>query len=223
MKVIAVPLARCMWLMDFDKINPRGRSLLDAFHALAKRYRFAKFPAHVLDFGEGGGLKFASGEFRNKGIDIRVGLTVFDNGFQADTLSSTDDAEAFLEDMRQWLEKKFNLPIEDEAIIRKSYQSQLDVKFSKELVLVNPKIAPIANRLSSQSTSIDGKQREFFIGGISLFPEDAGNTGVPLPFKLERKWGKPFAGDNTYFAQAQLRTSEHVEILEEIEKTCSRD
>ena len=223
MKILSVPLARCMWLMDFQKINPRGRSFLDAFHALAKRYRFAKFPAHVLDFADGGGLKFLSGAFRKGDIDLRVGLTVFDNGFQADTLSSTDDAEAFLDDIRQWLASDFNMPIDDEAIIRKSFQSQLDVQFSKELILVNPNIGSLVNKISSQVISIDGKQHPFFIGGISLFPEAAGDTGVPWPFKLERKWGgKPFA-ENIYFTQAQLRTSEHIDILEEIEKACSRD
>jgi hypothetical protein len=220
MKIISVPLGRAMWLLDFDKINPRGRSLLDTFHAIAKRYRFAKHPAHLLDFGEGGGLKFLSGTFQKGELDLRVGLTVFNNGIQADTLSSTDDAEALLEDLRTWLRDEFNLPIEDDAIINKSYQSQLDVQPGTELKLFNPKLHSLEKTLTSECIAINGKQREYSMGGFSIAPQDAGADGAPLPFRFERKWGLP-PEKGIYFSQAQLRTSEHFALLEALEKVCS--
>jgi hypothetical protein len=219
-KVIAVPLARCMWLIDFDKVNPRGRSLLDALHSIAKRYRFSKFPAHLLDYAKDGGLEFLSGTFIKGGVDLRVGMTVFNNGIQADTLSSTDDAEAFLEDVREWLEKEFNLPIDNDAIIRRSYQSQLDVQVAKELMTVSRQIQKIAERLTAESIPVHGNPTKFLIGGFSIFSEDVGKPGAPMPFRFERKWGTDFDG-NIYFAQAQLRTSEHIALLEELERICS--
>lgn len=216
MKILAVTLGRAMWLIDFDKVNPRGRSLLDTLQELAKRYRFAKFPAHLLDYGKSGGLEFLSGTFMRDGVDLRVGLTVFNNGIQADTLSSTDDAEALLEDVREWLAKECNLPIDDDAILRKSYQSQLDVQPAGSLILANPKLEPLAARLSSQTVSLDGKPRTFAISGLVIVPDDVGGTGAPMPFRLERKWGTPFE-NNTYFTQAQLRTSEHIKLLSDVE------
>jgi hypothetical protein len=220
MKIISVPLGRAMWLLDFDKINPRGRSLLDTFRAIAERYRFAKYPVHLLDFGEGGGLKFLSGTFQRGELDLRVGLTVFNNGIQADTLSSTEDAEALLEDLRTWLRDEFNLPIEDEASIRKSYQSQLNVQPEAELKLFNPKIFSLEKALTSESIAVDGKQRQYSMGGFSIFPQDAGADGAPLPFRFERKWGIP-PEKGIFFSQAQLRTSEHFAVLEALEKACS--
>lgn len=220
MKVIAVPLARCMWLIDFDKVNPRGRSLLDALNGIAKRYRFSKFPSHLLDYGKEGGLSFLSGTFAKDGIDLRVGLTVFNNGIQADTLSSTDDAESLLEDVRNLLEKEFNLPIDDEEIIRRSYQSQLDVTPNKDLIIVKPPIQQLADRLTSEAVPIHGKPKQFFLGGFAMFSEDVGKEGAAVPFRFERKWGTDFE-KNIYFTQAPVRTSQHLAILDELEKLCS--
>jgi hypothetical protein len=222
MKIVAVVLARCMWVIDFDRVNPRGRSLLDALNAIAQRYRFAKFPAHLLDYGKSGALEFLSGTFVSDGTDLRVGMTIFNNGIQADTLSSTDDAEKFLEDLRAWLEKEWNLPIDDEAILQKSYQNQLDIQVNRNLVLVNPRMQQLADKLSSQCQPVDNKPRKFFISGLVMVPEDVGVTGSPMPFRFERKWGTPFE-KNIYFAQAQLRTDEHIQLIEELEKLAAAD
>ena len=220
MKVIAVGLARCMWVIDFNKVNPRGRSYLEAFHAIGQRYRFSKFPAHLMDFNAKQGLEFTAGTFRTKdGTDLRVGLTVFNDGLVGDTMSSTDDADAFLADLRDWAAKEHNLVIEDEAILRKAYVSQLEVKMDRSLVL-NPKLDNIARKLSEQCLTIDGKPREFFFAGIRFWSDDIGKDNAPLAFWFENKWGTHRA-DNIYFTQAQLTTQQHTELLEELERALS--
>lgn len=217
MKILSVPLARAMWVIDMDRANPRGRSLLDALNAIAKRYRFAKFPAHLLDYDQRGGLSFLSGTFDRDGRDIRVGLTVFTNGIQGDTLSSTDDSEAFLQDVREWLAGAFDFAIEDELITAKAYQSQLEVQMQGNVASLNPRLGEFAEYLSDKAIGIDGKKHKFAVGGFLIFPNDIGANAAPHPFRFERKYGVPF-DDNVYFTQAQVRTGEHVEMLEKLEK-----
>jgi len=216
MKVIAVPLARCMWVVDFNKVNPKGRSLLGAFQGIGKRYRFSKTPAHLMDYNVNNALEFAAGTFKRGNLDLRVGLLIFSDGLAADCFSSTDDSEAFLEDLREWIAKEYNLPIDDDAIIRKAYLSQLDVKIEKPFIL-NPVLETIAKKLSAECLTIDGKEREFVVGGFRLWSDDVGKQNAPQPFFFERKWGKPIT-DNIYFSQAQLTTRQHTELLEELER-----
>ena len=164
---------------------------------------------------------FLSGTFLRNGVDLRVGLTRYNNGIQADTLSSTDDAEALLEDIREWVAVEHKVNITDDAILRRAYQSQLDVQMTRELQTVNPKLEQIARKLSAKATTLDGKPREFVSGGFNIVPNDVGDDFAPMPFRFERKWGKPFS-ENIYFSQAQLRTQEHIEILEEMESLVAK-
>jgi hypothetical protein len=217
MKVLGSTMARCAWVVDMYQLNPDGRSLLDLFQALAKRYRFAKSPENLLDYNKDKALEFNSGTFlKGKNQDVRVGLTIYNNALAADTISSTDNAEAFLADLAQWAKKEHDLVIEPTAILRKTYVSHLDVSFDAELPLANPKLTFIPSLVGSQAIQIDGKPVEYRMGGITAWGENVGGEGALQPFRLERKWSFPFE-KNVYFSTAPLRTQEHIATLQQIE------
>jgi len=63
MKIVTIPFARAIWVFDLVAVNAKGRSLLDVLHAIGARYRFAKFPQHLLDVNKDQALEFNSGTF----------------------------------------------------------------------------------------------------------------------------------------------------------------
>ena len=217
MKILASPLARVIWVIDMQQLNPSGRSLLDLFQGIAKRYRFSKFPQHLLDYNKDNALEFNSGTFlKSPEEDVRVGLTIYNNGIVGDSISSTDNSEAFLEDMAQWAAKEHNLPFDQNVIARKSYVSQLELKFESEPQLANPKLNFLPSKIASQAIQLDGKPTPYSFGGLTVWAENVGKEGALQPFRLERKWGTLFA-DNIYFSMATLRSQEHIGLLAEIE------
>jgi hypothetical protein len=170
-----------------------------------------------LDFNKENALEFNSGTFiKGPNQDIRVGLTLYNNAFAADSISNTDNAEAFLHDLAEWAAKEFNFVVEKSAILRTTYFSTMEVQFNTEIHLVNPRLNFLPSALAAQAVQIDGKPLRYALGGIRAWGENAGSAGALQPFLLERKWGTPF-DENVYSAQAPLRTKEHVTMLEAIE------
>lgn len=215
MKVLSVELARSMWLVETKTLNPGGISLQRAFEELNQRYRFSKAPQHPLDTGPENALVFQLGTFPNsQGKDIAVTLSIFTNGFQADTQSSTTDSTEFLSDLSGWLTAKHGLAFPPESEIGKGFLSNLVVKSDGPLVLGDPGIQSVL--ASIKISSLDRKPRVLQVAGFTLWTEDVGQPAAPAPFKLERRWGEPFA-NNIYFSQAPFETDAHVRSLSELE------
>jgi hypothetical protein len=203
-------------MIDSQLLNPDGRSLWDCYLALAKRYRFSKSPQHLMDMNSSNALEFSAGTFaKSKKLDLRVGLSIYNNAVVADTLSSTDDAELFLQDVAQWAAKEYALSV-DTAIVRKSYLNHMDVKFDYAVQIANPKLDFVVSRLNAQPRSIDGKIVPFGFGSLALWTQHI-NTPQGQAFRLEHKHDTAFT-DNTYFSIAPLQTQEHTSLLEDIEK-----
>ena len=219
MKLLGVTLARTIWAIDMKALNPGGRSLLDLFQAIATRYRFSTFPKHLLDYNKNNALEFNSGTFlKGPNEDLRVGLTIYSDGVVGDSLSSTDNSEAFLEDMAQWAAKDHGLLFDGNSIVRKAHLSQLEVKFDTRLSFINPKLNFLPSRLYSQVVPFDGNATQYGFGGFAVWPENMHKDTTLHVFRLEPKWNTTFA-ENIYFSSAPVRTQEHVAILQEIEAT----
>jgi hypothetical protein len=216
MKLLRTSLARAIWLVDPEVINAGGRSFWEFYHALAKRYHFSKFPQHLMDFNSNNALEFTAGTFvKTKRLQLRVGLAFYNNGVMADTLSSTDDADHFLTDIFQWAAREFDI-FTDSGQVRKSYVSQVDVKFDSAVKFANPKLDFVADRLNSEAAPFGAKRVPFGLGGLELWTED-----IHMPqgqvFKLEHKHETEFT-ENIYYSVAPLQTQQHMALLEDIEK-----
>ena len=97
MKLLSVALARTAWTFDVAEINPRGKNIFsDLVPELIARYNFKKAPEEGGDFTKG--MIFALGTFENRNHDdVQIGLTIWGDGIAADTYSSTEDSDEFLE------------------------------------------------------------------------------------------------------------------------------
>jgi hypothetical protein len=93
---------------------------------------------------------------------------------------------------------------------RKTYLSQVNVKCSRPLRVLNPRLADFASRVSS---AVGGTV--FDVSAIELWPDQT-LAFKPANFSFQRKIGDPH-DSNRYWSQAALPTDKHLELLEEFE------
>ena len=215
MKTVQIELARAIWLFDVQQLNPTGISMTAPLTEFVSKYQFKKYPKHVLDYNDKGGLQFEEGEFASReGRTISVTFTFYNDGLVADTRSSTTDANDFLLDATQWLRAQFKLtPPSDYRCV---FISRVVVHMDRKLSGFNPKISALEEKLSVLVPGGDGKPRRFALGAVGLLPTDFGLAGAPAGFRIEYKVGHPFE-KNYYLAEAPLRTEDHLELLKEFE------
>ena len=219
MKILYVGLARTIWLFDFNLLNPKGLNLQAVFVAIGKRYQFAKIPASPLDFNESKGLPFKAGTYTNsKGNPLLVLFTIFLDGFVAETMSSTDDANEFLVDLTEWLNQEFGLVVPVD--VKKLWVSQIDYESDVSLINLNPQLERIIKFFQARVKPQIEKAREYEVAALHFWSEDVAKPGAPAAVKFERKIDARFS-DNHYFSQAPLQTQDHKDLLNDLEKLLS--
>jgi hypothetical protein len=200
-------------MLDLFDLNPRGKALgTDLIEWLKDFYRFEKGPESVNDLEpDTKAMYFAGGQYRiREEIFISVDLRIYNDGFVADTRSSTANTDLFLADVLESATKEFSLPYKPESIRKKLYLSELVVRTDKSLAVLNPKLAEFAEQLAAitQTKSLI----EFC--GIGFW-SDA--DPAKSSFRFERKWGAEFS-ENRYYSRAPLPTSKHHEMLDKLEE-----
>jgi hypothetical protein len=216
MRVLFVGLARSIWLFDLSLLNPKGVNLQGPLDKLKEKYQFAKAPKNVLDLDESQALAFKAGTFVNsKGVPLVVSLSIYQDGFVADTLSSTDDSTEFLVNMTDWVQKECNLVLPTD--VKKGYLGQIHFECDVPLVALNSRLTQALRFIEENCKPFDGNHRKFDVAGLSFWTEDVNQPRAPAVLKFERKMGAPFAS-NYYFSQAPLETRPHIELLNELEQ-----
>jgi hypothetical protein len=219
MELMNVVKARAIWLFDSSDLNPRGKSLFpNLVDWLKDTYNFSKVPSSKTDYDETKALAFLDGKFQvREGTFVGVDLRMYTDGFIADTRSSTDDSDAFLNAALQAVVREFDLVPGAEKTRRTTYGSEIVVRCDRPLISLNPRLRDVCLRLSN-TLGIQGKN-SFDMFGFTC----AIDPSVPLPvqpFRFERKLNTPFS-ENRYYSAAPLRTKDHLEILNELESLLS--
>jgi len=209
----SVQLARTTWLMEVAETNPHGRNIfVDFIPALVNEYQFKTSPQEGGDFKEG--MKFTLGTFtKSKGDIIQVGLTIWSDGVAADTYSSTDDSEEFLQDIARLL-AELGYRYEPTMVRRKVFISQIFVQCTKRLKTLNPQLEAFAKKISSSAFDIP-----FEAAAIEFWPDQT-RTFKPANFSFQKRTGDA-ADEDRYWSQAPLSTSKHLELLQELEAILS--
>lgn len=221
MKLLAVNLARSVWLGHTIDINPKG---IDLFSTLSSdfinRYGFKKFPPEnsIPDERKEGGIVFEGGTFLSEEGQriIIVSFTVFSDGFIADTRSSTVHSDAFLNDVFSHLSSDIGLPSHESVIRQKKYLSQLFVSTIKPFDSIDQQLKTISNFLNE---NVYQGGIPFKFGGMSFW-SDQKDKFPPPPFTIERAVGADFS-ENRYYTAAPLTTEKHYALLEKLENVLS--
>jgi hypothetical protein len=219
---ISVQRARSIWFIYLTEINPEGLNLVPLLQPLVAKYNFQIFPTKPAElFGkEVVEIKFSGGNFqKDDQHNIGVDLGIFNWGLVAETKSSTNDSDAFLNDLLNWVSTEFKIVPYETVLRSKIYVSEVWVQTDKKLNSLNPKLENLAKRISSLIKGHDHKPIAYETSGI-IFSTDPVVTNPPGSFRFERIIDVAF-GENRYYSAAPLQTDAHIELLGELEAILS--
>jgi len=199
-----------------------GAPRADLVQRLKQTYRFMKAPEQFqemfptpLQVQAGQGLTFQEGRFVVGNREIGINLFQISAGVLfADTRSSTDDADLFLEDYVTAANKM--LPGAVTSNGPSYYVSQVEFEMER-IPAVAPEYASAAGEIDRLLSGYGLQVPKYQFLGLHLSLDPLG-VGVinPAPFTLERRMGFAFKS-NIYFSQAPLRTKEHLALLEKLD------
>jgi hypothetical protein len=160
-------------------------------------------------------LKFEEGVFvGTDGAPLAVNLSILDDGMIAETRASTDESDNFLEDALSWASAEYGLPHYSELSIEKLYASELTVQLDLPANLFSARFSGYTERLRRGVSN----NPEIPLELTALhFGPDPSLTKKIAPFKVERLANVPF-DRNEYYSGAPAPTSEHIELLQAMER-----
>jgi len=213
MKLLGVRLARSIWLAPQQFMNPRGVFLRQASLEIKARYQFLKTPFENATVGTAE-PKYEHGGFKTKrGTEIQItSVIAHSDGVVVDTTSTTDDGDAFLEDIFDWL-GRFGIPAPSALPIKRIYASELNVALDRPPAFLNPKLMPFVEELASLMSD-DKKGPVGFLGfQLTTDPE---RSPRPSQFRFEREINTSI-DDNRYYSFAPIKTADHIRLLEKLD------
>ena len=223
MKLLGVRLARSIWLAPQHFFNPRGLDLRPLALALKARYQFLRTPLDEIAAPpqtqpqtepQNLAWKFETGAFNTHGVTIEIiSMTIHADGIVVDTRSSTDAADAFLQEALMFGSKEFGLTPAAEIPIRRIYASELNVHYPKRPQLFDPRLAKLVKE-------IDAAFGDEAVGGVDTLSLQIGNDTTksprPLVFRVEREANTAIV-DNRFWSYAPIATEPHKRLLQLIE------
>ena len=164
------------------------------------------------------GLKFESGQFGFNGERVNINdFTAYSDGIVA-TANTTERSEAFLDDIVKWLriENGFRDFLSEP---RRFFLSSIVIEFEGPLSHLLPSYQKIADSISKHLTTIYHADVPIGLARIDFeFDKSGESAGLSVPrIMLERRPGIPFKRER-YFCGAPMKTAQHIEILEGIER-----
>lgn len=215
MKILSVRVARSVWLFPTDYINPNGSSVIPVIEGVIDRYSFLVHPSLAEVFNsENMSLELKAGTFiRQDNIPVHVSLSVYRDGMVADTQSSTMDSDLFLEDVLTFLSDSFDMAPYSELPINRTYLSEIHFTLDQTPDLFSDLTDSFIKKSSSYINS--DKLGKFQFMGFWL-ATDPGLSNNPSSIRVERVIDVPF-NENRYLSSGQIKTSEHIELLEGLE------
>lgn len=211
MELVAITLARVVSLVQLQAWDPFGKATsLETLQGLIDRYTFAKYPTTFDALDPQKGIELVEGRLGN--IVIHK-IAIYSNGLVIDTRSSTDDSETVLQDMVQLAHDAFGANIKP---VQQNFVSQFIFRSNLRLSALNPVMGRLGDVLTKK-VSTDMKQVfEFEPTAISIHTDLSNRKITPAMFSVERRVDVPFSED-TYFSNAPLRTSDHIEVVNDFE------
>ena len=213
MKVVAFSSGTLASLFPLEAFAPLGgldeRQIIGS---IGERYNFGTSPtisSHVEL--ERDGLVFEFGFFATQLGEVTIQRMSIHNDGVVVRANKTDHAEAFFNDLTDWLVEDYGC----RQIIKKPlYLSEIVVDLEKPAARLFSKCEKIVNAILS-NVHENREARGAALNGISI---EFATTSVPIPkFTIERRAGTS-AEDERYFCSAPLTTQRHLQVLEEIER-----
>lgn len=220
MNVVSFESGRSTWLFPVEEILPLGGADGQAVTAaITSRYRFMHPPANpTRDDIEKNGLKFADGQMAYDGDTVNVvEFTVFSDGLVAAS-SSTEYAEAYLEDLYTFLVSEFEFRTIT-SDVKKVVQSSVVVDFH----------ASLTNLIKGHREEKDLVRKHLNADDDTNFPLELSRVDFMLNkdpefrppniprLMIEKRANTQFS-QHRYYSAAPIHTTKHLEILEKFDQ-----
>jgi hypothetical protein len=186
---------------------------------LQERYGFMKIPStfeELFPSDPNQGIKFAEGKFDRNGQTVVIQLLqLLPNIILAETRTSTDDADAFLDDYIQQANQNRNDIIK--IVAAPIYNSQIEFSMKHGLEEFTPTAAKLGAQLNSLVAGYGTPMQSYRVISIAVNHTLVGLGGIqPAHFSIERRSGIPYDAD-LYFSNAPLKTRDHIALLKSLD------
>lgn len=221
MKIVKFESGRVTWLFPLEEFVPAaGASNPSVISQIAARYGFSIVPMITTQESMAkNGLLFGMGQFEVNGTRFAITeFVVYNDGIVA-VAEKTDWAEAFLEDVTSWVREQFGFRNVSSGV-RRLYASTIVVDFETPLSRIVSGYEIISKLITSRTVTIMPEPTQpMQFSRIDFEIDRTTMTGqLALPkFVLERRAAMSFSQER-YFSIAPMHTTDHVVVLEQIEK-----
>lgn len=212
-------------------LKPRLFAPFSAFElteALKERYHFAEVPPprELARCTGRSPMRFYWGKMEASNRLIRIEqfrVTYAGNrttALAASTRTSTEDADAFLDDLVEWGKQRYG--IDSETVFGPTYRSLLEVSFERSIGGAFEELRQLGRTITHLVQGYGFSDCPLFEPGeISLKAGASSPEGAPVPVKFFLERSGAAGKDNRYLAQAPLRTHDHEKLLNELETLLS--
>ncbi len=216
MELLSIEMSRVTVL--FRATRPRGQFYGPHLAAaVAERYCFGSAPDTIAEL-DGQKTEFRHGLFEDSAIEA---FEIYNDGIIVTSRSDTDFIDAFIDDFLTWLTKDHGQVIIETHTVRQMYDSGLLVETDRNVFQPFEPYAEIIQLIERSLKESSGLAVKFQNYGFALSADRSQISAMkPNPFRLERKEGIEFSRHQFYSA-APLRTKQHLDILERLEKLVS--
>jgi hypothetical protein len=225
MKVTAIARAQATYALPPNIFSTIP--VFDLVDALKAKYNFRHSPTgpELLNAVANQPATFLWGKREIEGRTVTVESLQVQNfaGFATTvtvvTRTSTDDCEAVLEDLAEWVRTNFS--VSTKPSYPTNFVSQLECVLDGSLAKRLDFFNPIGDRITAYAKSYGFTAcPPYEATAAYLYFDNSKLTNPPtltLAFSIDRRAGVPFE-ENKYFAQAPLKTRDHIALLRELEK-----
>lgn len=208
--------ARSIRFVKSGPIKDMSVSLFDVAKKLEARYKFLESPQTVSAYDFSKGVTFSGGEY-GKGRAITK-FQIYENGLLSESGEGTEFCDEFFDDVLDWANKEFGLVISEQTNLGRVYHNEIEFESILPLEKLFGPISFISQKMPELLLSY-GQQKHLYEFTGLVCDVDSTKIAQPLPtqFALERRVGRAY-DENLYYSRAPLRTRDHIELLEGLER-----
>jgi hypothetical protein len=223
LNIVNFESARVTWLFPLEEfLPPAGANNPSVISQIAARYKFGIVPTITTQESMAkSGLPFGMGHFEANGAYFTVSdFVIYNDGIVA-VAEKTDWAEAFLEDVTNWVKQSFGFR-DVTSGVRRLYGSTIVVDFEVPLSRLIAGYEIISKLITERTITILPESKPMQFSRLDFEVDKtviAGQLTVPK-FILERRAAVSFTQER-YFSAAPMHTKDHLALLEQIERVAA--
>ena len=195
--------------------HPKGIFLPDLMGRLKEEFRFVETPTNAEQYNVEDGVSLKYGSYDGYLINT---FKIYRTGMFLEGVAGTEVMDAMLDKIEDILRSNFSTAITPAAPVSKIYFSRIEVMASDAAQRGLNELQSVRDKMTRMVRAYGIDVDEYQVGGFALLadPQKSTTDAKPQRFLFERRSSHPFE-QNVFFSEAPLQTSEHLDLLNELE------